>query len=56
MLSLDQDMLKFEQMATEKVYTDDNEARMFTMVVTRDKPDVCCRLAGMSVSRQWDPP
>ena len=45
-------MLNSKQMQIEKVHTDVNGADMLTKMVTRDKLEVCRRLAGMTTGRQ----
>jgi hypothetical protein len=46
------DVLNSKQMQLEKVHSDDNEVGMLTKLMTREKLEVCCRLAGMIVGRQ----
>ena len=46
------DVLNSKQMQIEKVHTDDNGADMLTKVVTREKLEICRRLAGMAAGRQ----
>lgn len=46
------DALNSKKMKLEKVHTDDNGADMLTKVVTKDKLNVCCQLAGMAAGRQ----
>ena len=46
------DVLNSKQMQLEKVHTDDNGADMLTKVVTKEKLDVCRRLADMTARRQ----
>ena len=45
------DVLNSKQMQLEKVHTNDNEADMLTKVVTKEKLNVCCQLAGMTAGR-----
>ena len=46
------DALNSKQMQLKKVHTNDNGADMLTKVVTKEKLNVCCQLAGMAVGRQ----
>ena len=45
-------MLNSKEMQIEKVHTNVNGPDMLTKVVTREKLDVCCRLADIAAGRQ----
>ena len=45
------DALNSKQMQLKKVHTNDNGADMLTKVVTKEKLNVCCQLAGMTAGR-----
>ena len=46
------DVLNSKQMQLEKVHTNNSGADMLTKVVTKEKLNVCCQLAGMAAGRQ----